>query len=830
MERAIGRFRRRTGGGAQARWTAPHELGSVDIRVEVSDGSGGAASATATVEVVNRAPSFDRPIYRFKLKENLDGSRLPVELGRLTASDPDGDPLTHELVSGDGKRFTVNARDGTVRYVGPGDDYEAEPRQHTLSVRARDAPGAEADVQAVVTIIDLNEQPAAADDEVQTNEDEAVAVNVLANDSDPDVDSLRVASVMAPAHGTAAVAADGGVIYVPAQNFHGTDRFTYIASDGDGLMDSATVTVTVSPVNDAPAATGTIPEQLLDEGGNPVSLDLSPYFSDVDGGVLSYRAESSDTDVVTVEVLESQLTLTPVVYGSAAVSVTAEDADGLKATQTFAAGVDDRLVRGVLGNALAAMARSHLSSARMTLGRRAVSGVGEQSLLSVAGRRIPLDKAEWRQIVDGLTAGVLNGAAGSTPESRGYPSGEFGASAFGQPMAGESPPGASGLPNGFGSFGVLGILGSLSGAWDASLRDVEFEWVPGVDDTGAAGDADSEPAGRRWAVWGQGDFQTFEGAPTVLGYDAGHDGDLRTAYLGVDAELGDRWLAGVAVARSSGTGDWQVGASSGRLTTRLTALQPYMRWSDGTASVWTMFGGGSGTAENVRDAAGLVGTADLGLRMSLIEYRRRIGGDAGKVRFALRADAAWAELETGDGEESVDRLSAAVDQQRLGAEMSGPIRVGGMTFEPFGEVHLRRDGGDGQTGSGVEVALGLRVQQGNVRIDAQGRALAVHSAAGYRERGAGVTFTLGEPDALGLSLHVSPRWGNVAPTGTGALWREEIDRLRHPGTALDMWSLEANLGYGKRLSGGGVLVWFGGYGQSHDDSRFRIGFRCCSAH
>ncbi len=652
-------------------------------------------------------------------------------------------------------------------------------------------------------------------------------MNVLANDSDPDIDSLRVASVMAPAHGTAVVAADGSVIYVPAQNFHGTDRFTYIASDGDGLMDSATVTVTVSPVNDAPAATGTIPEQLLDEGGNPVSLDLSLYFSDVDGGALSYRAESSDTDVVTVEVLGSWLTLTPVVYGSAAVSVTAEDADGLKATQTFPAGVDDRLVRGVLGNALAAMARSHLSSARMTLGRRAMSGVGEQSLLTVAGRRIPLDKAEWRQIADGLTAGAPNSPAGSTPGFRGHPSGEFGVTAFGQPMAGESPPGASGLPNGFGSFG---ILGDLSGVSDASLRDLEFEWVPGVDDAATEGDTDSEPAGRRWAVWGQGDFQTFEGAPTVLGYDAGHDGELRTAWLGVDAELGDRWLAGVAVARSSGTGDWQVGASSGRLTTRLTALQPYMRWSDGTASVWTVLGGGSGTAENVRDATGLAGTADLGLHTGLIEYRRRLGRDAGKLRFTLRADAAWAELETGDGEESVDRLSAAVDQQRLGAEMSGPIRLGGMTFEPFGEVHLRRDGGDGQTGSGVEVALGLRVQQGNVRIDAQARALAVHSAAGYRERGAGVTFTLGEPDALGLSLSVSPRWGNVAPTGTGAPWREEIDRLRHPGTAPDMWSLEANLGYGKRFSGGGVLVWFGGYGQSHDDSRFRIAFRCCCAH
>ena len=816
-------------GGRHARWTAPHELGSVDIRVEVSDGSGGAASATATVEVVNRGPSFGQPVYRFTLQENLDGVRRPVDLGRLAASDPDGDALSYELVSGDGTRFEVNARDGMVRYVGPGEDYEAEPRQYESSVRVRDAPGAEADARVVVMIAGMNEQPAAADDEVQTNEDEAVAVNVLANDSDLDGDPLHIAGVAAPAHGTAAVAADGGVIYVPAENFHGMDRFTYIASDGDGLMDSATVTVTVSPVNDAPAAVGTMPEQALDEGGNPVSLDLSPYFSDVDGGALSYRAESSDTDVVTVAVLGSQLTLTPVVYGTAAVSVTAEDPGGLTATQTFAAGVDDRPVRGALGNALSAMARSHLSSARMTLGRRAASGVGERSVLTVAGRRVPLDKAGWRRIVDRVAAGVPNGSAGSTSGLRGHPSGEFGVTAFGQPMAGESPPGASGLPNGFGSFGVLGILGSLSGVSDASLGDLEFEWVPGVDDAATEGDADSEPAGRRWAVWGQGDFQTFEGAPSVLGYDAGHDGDLRTAWLGVDTELSDRWLSGVAVARGVGAADWRVGASSGRLATELTSLQPYLRWSGGAASVWAMFGGGWGTAENVRDATGLAGTADLGLRMGLVEYRRRFGGDSGKVRFALRADAAWAGLETGDGAESVDRLSAAVGRQRLGAEISGPVRVGGGTVELFGEAHLRRDGGDGQAGSGVEVALGLRVRQGNVRIDAQGRALAVHSAAGYRERGAGVTFTLGEPDALGLSLSVSPRWGNVAPAGTGALWREEIDRLRHPGTAPDMWSLEANLRYGKRFSGGGVLVWFGGYDQSHGRSRFRIGLCCCSS-
>ena len=70
-------------------------------------------------------------------------------------------------------------------------------------------------------------------------------------------------------------------------------------------------------------------------------------------------------------------------------------------------------------------------------------------------------------------------------------------------------------------------------------------------------------------------MQSFRGAPAET---SGYDGDLRTAYVGVDARLSERWLAGVAVARSGGTGDWQAGSSSGRLTTGLTVLHPYVRW------------------------------------------------------------------------------------------------------------------------------------------------------------------------------------------------------------------------------------------------------------
>jgi VCBS repeat-containing protein len=82
------------------------------------------------------------------------------------------------------------------------------------------------------------------------------APGVLGNDSDADGDPISVpaASVTGPAHGTLTLSADGSFTYTPAADFHGTDTFTYQASDGTALSTAATVTITVTPVNDPPAA------------------------------------------------------------------------------------------------------------------------------------------------------------------------------------------------------------------------------------------------------------------------------------------------------------------------------------------------------------------------------------------------------------------------------------------------------------------------------------------------------------------------------------------------------------------------------------------------
>ena len=294
--------------------------------------------------------------------------------------------------------------------------------------------------------------------------------------------------------------------------------------------------------------------------------------------------------------------------------------------------------------------------------------------------------------------------------------------------------------------------------------------------------------------------------------------------MGVDARLGERWLAGVAVTRSNGSGDWSLGASTGRLTTRLTALQPYLRWSDGGTSIWATAGG---AVENERTRYGLLEESGLGLRLGVVELRQRLATIGRGVELALRGDAAWAQLATDAGDQVIDSLQADVHQLRVGVDLSRRLRTaGGTSVEPFGEIHARHDGGSGQTGAGLEVAGGLRVARGLFRLEGMGRMLGLHAAESYREHGAAVTLSPGEGARRpGLTLSLSPRWGAPA-TASDALWREQLFHRQAavaPGAGRDEGALDTRIDYGLELPSGGLLTPFGLYGRSQYGQRMQVG-------
>ena len=167
--------------------------------------------------------------------------------------DADGDDLTATLVSGPSHgSLTLNA-DGSFGYA-PDTDYHGED---SFTYVANDS-SADSNVATVsITVNPVNDAPVADNDAYDVDEDAVLNVaasGVLGNDDDVDGDDLTAALVSGPSHGSLILNADGSFSYTPEADYHGEDSFTYVANDGSEDSNVATVSITVNPVNDAPAA------------------------------------------------------------------------------------------------------------------------------------------------------------------------------------------------------------------------------------------------------------------------------------------------------------------------------------------------------------------------------------------------------------------------------------------------------------------------------------------------------------------------------------------------------------------------------------------------
>ena len=129
----------------------------------------------------------------------------------------------------------------------------------------------------------------------------------------------------------AAVDASGSEVTVRVLA-RGTATITVTASDPDGLEASLGLEVTVP--NSGPGASGTLPDLEL-ALGDEATVDVSPHFTDPDGDALTYRAASSDSDVSAVDTAGSTIRVRALSRGTAAITVTASDPDGLEASLGF---------------------------------------------------------------------------------------------------------------------------------------------------------------------------------------------------------------------------------------------------------------------------------------------------------------------------------------------------------------------------------------------------------------------------------------------------------------------------------------------------------------
>ena len=264
----------------------PNFHGTDRFTYTVSDGKGGTATAEVTIEVRS---ANDRPVAADDSVTTAEGETLSEAAPGVLAndSDADGDSLTASLVDGPSHGTLSVEADGSFTYEPDAGYHGAD----AFTYVARDAEQASAAATVAITVTSVNDSPVARDDAATVEEDGSVVVDVLANDSDADGDELTVSELGAPAHGSAEVTSTG-VRYMPATDFHGTDRFTYTVTDGNGKSATAEVVIEVRPVNDRPVA-----------GDDSITVVEGQTLSAVPPGVLTNDSDA-DGDALTASLLD----------------------------------------------------------------------------------------------------------------------------------------------------------------------------------------------------------------------------------------------------------------------------------------------------------------------------------------------------------------------------------------------------------------------------------------------------------------------------------------------------------------------------------------------
>ncbi len=224
---------------------------------------------------------------------------VPTVVGDTAATDED-QPVTVAVLSndsglGDGPivvtvtqplhgTVVVNP-DGTVTYTPAPDYYGTDSFSYTVT----DADGQTGTATVTLAIAPVNDTPSAAADVATTAEDTPVTVAVLSNDSGIGDGPLAVTAT-SPMHGTVVVNADRTLTYTPAPNYHGPDSFSYTVTDADGQSATATVSLTITAVNDPPVANA---DQLSTDPGESAVIPVLANDLDVDGDPLTVVSTSA---------------------------------------------------------------------------------------------------------------------------------------------------------------------------------------------------------------------------------------------------------------------------------------------------------------------------------------------------------------------------------------------------------------------------------------------------------------------------------------------------------------------------------------------------------
>ncbi len=250
-----------------------------DSIVDTSPNLGGLITSLGYNVIGSLGTPPNNTVYPAHPTDQVGVTDAQVNLGPLAANG--GPTPTHALLAGSVAIDKGHSSGSTTDQRG-----SIRPCDNGAIANAAGGDGSDSGAFEVQGACVTGSAPVANDDSATVVEDSGPnAVDVLANDTDADMDTLTVVSVTQGANGAVSITGGGtGVSYTPNANFFGSDSFTYTISDGNGGMDTATVNVTVTPVQDAPAANDDAATVAEDSGAN--TINVLGNDADVDGDAL----------------------------------------------------------------------------------------------------------------------------------------------------------------------------------------------------------------------------------------------------------------------------------------------------------------------------------------------------------------------------------------------------------------------------------------------------------------------------------------------------------------------------------------------------------------
>ena len=356
----------------------------------------------------------------------------------------------------------------------------------------------------------------------------------------------------------------------------------------------------------------------------------------------------------------------------------------------------------------------------------------------------------------------------------------------------------------------------LSGAADEEDRSeretrtvTQRELLLGTSFSLTAGAADG--AGGSVSLWGRSAVSRFDGREGELSLD----GEVASGLLGADWARG-RWTAGLVVSHSRGEGGYRGEGGAGTVSSTLTGLYPWGRHAlSERVSVWGVAGYGEGTltlrpeGDDGERLAAIRTDTDLAMGAVGVRGVAVAAPSDGGVELSVTSDALGVRT-TSAKVRDLAATEADVTRVRLGLEGSWKgLVLGTGTLEPRLELGARHDGGDAETGFGVDAGGGVLWSDParGVRAELGGRGLLTHESAGFADRGlaASLVFDPAPASERGPSLTLARTVGAQAAGGMEALLRPETARALGAAEedALARRRFEARLGYGFAVLGGG---------------------------